>query len=171
VFSKSSKQDWRSSGVGLIDLGHVFTALDAFYNPVPSRVARYVFHFKDSKGPASWSGDVGSVLIAYWSHEKAKKEHFRKRMGNIYSKYASTSDINGDVDGLAMGHLYQKKGLKLSQMLTRYFLKSEFKQHRFSAFARGELGSVNLGGQAFAAKVREAVVLFAKAYYKKTKSG
>lgn len=170
-FSKASKQNWRGEGIGLIDLGHVFSALDAFYNPRPSWKARTLFGFHDSVGPASWSGDVGSVLTAYFSQYKSG-EKFNQRVVDVYTRYASNEDVIGDVDGVAMGVLYKGKGMKLSRMLERYFVKEkEFKTQRFSAFAISQIGGKNLGSAKVRQSLKKDISLFARGYWKKSKSG
>jgi hypothetical protein len=104
-----------------VDIGHVFTGLDAmnFQNTGTVMWAAGV------QGPpgATWAGDVGSAL-AMWDLEVGTGD--RNRRQEYYDRYASSDDMLGDVDGIAAslmpaGGEAAMGGNKLSDRLSWYY--------------------------------------------------
>jgi len=79
-----------------IDIGHVFTGLDAMNFPKTGTIMGAA----GVEGPpgATWGGDVGSAL-AEWDLSSPKD---RARRLDFYKKFASSDDMLGDVDGIAL---------------------------------------------------------------------
>lgn len=83
-----------------IDIGHVFTGLDAANFPKTGTVMSAA----GVSGPAgaTWAGDVGSALAEWDLHAKKGLGHDRTRRQEFYDKFASSDDMLGDVDGIAL---------------------------------------------------------------------
>jgi hypothetical protein len=79
-----------------IDIGHVFTGLDAMNFPKTG----LIMGAAGVEGPpgATWGGDVGSAL-AEWDLSSERKDDEREK---YYQKLASNDDMLGDVDGIAI---------------------------------------------------------------------
>lgn len=82
-----------------IDIGHIFTGLDAKHFPKTSGSIGTYTSIQAPAG-ASWSGDVGSAL-AMWDLSGEKRDQREK----FYNQYASEDDMLGDADGLALSDL------------------------------------------------------------------
>jgi hypothetical protein len=122
-----------------IDIGHVFTGLDAANFPrtgVVMGAARV-------EGPAgaTWGGDVGSAL-AEWDLNAGSD---RSQRAAFYTRFASNDDMLGDVDGIALsqpaaGTAGAVSG-PLSARLRAYYLGpaggTPGARQRFTKFAQG----------------------------------
>jgi hypothetical protein len=126
-----------------IDMGHVFTALDAINNPNPVPVngalygLEYFVPYKvDSNiDNATWVGDIGGV-IAEW----ARKAFTRTLPSDgaiatlsleeaqaLLNDDAEPQDLLGDIDGLVIGSFYSSRiapGIGISDILRNYYLES-----------------------------------------------
>ncbi len=78
-----------------IDIGHVFTGMDAQNFPKTGLIMSAAG--VDGPTGATWGGDVGSAL-AEWD----MNENERSKRLEYYQKYASSDDMLGDVDGIAI---------------------------------------------------------------------
>jgi hypothetical protein len=103
-----------------VDIGHVFTGLDAMNFTRTGKVIGAT----GTQGPAgaTWAGDVGSAL-AMWD---VKTDGDRKQRQTYYDDYASLDDMLGDVDGLAIklmpaGGEAAMGGGKLSDRISWYY--------------------------------------------------
>jgi hypothetical protein len=106
-----------------IDLGHVFTGLDAinFSN------TGTLMSLAGVQGPAgaTWSGDVGSAL-AEWDVDGRKNLGLTadpSQREAFYQKFASNDDMFGDVDGIAISKVSLPAGAAdtLSTRLQAYY--------------------------------------------------
>lgn len=122
-----------------IDIGHVFTGLDATNFPH----AGVVMGAAGVEGPpgATWGGDVGSAL-AEWDLKGGRD---RSQRATYYLRFASDDDMLGDVDGIALSQPgTAAPGAApgpLSARLRAYYLGpaggTPGAQQRFTKFAQG----------------------------------
>lgn len=174
AFTEAKKSPELAINGQSVDIGHVFTGLDAmnFTN------TGTVMWSEGIQGPpgATWAGDVGSAL-AVWDVETdgdaAKRE-------NYYNTYASSDDMLGDVDGIAI-KLMPKGGEKdmggnnLSDRLRWYYSSVGGATMRYTNFCAAAgftwtgRGSGIAMDTASRAVIRSQIIKFGKAF--RLKSG
>jgi hypothetical protein len=140
-----------------VDIGHVFTGIDASNNPDVGNK----FWLSGIDGPpgATWSGDVGSAL-AEWDVAAGSN---RGRRQEFYERFASSDDMLGDVDGIAIAKQPVAPGAadKLSTRLRDYYLPNPnaSAKKRFTTFtqASGFAWSGSGAGIKLAADARKRI--------------
>jgi hypothetical protein len=159
----------QSRDIGGMEIGHVLTGLEAMIDPRPSVVL---------EGPAglpigvamsnvefaTWGGDVGSVAAMRMADrmtdvdQRSPIEYFRQ--------YASSSDLEGDIDAFAiqsqvkdvrkalpasLGNPFLPRDDRVSDLLARFFLVQgpdalPERSRKYSSFI-GQLGGTMRGGK------------------------
>ena len=100
-----------------VDIGHVFTGLDAMNFPSTGMLMSAAG--VDGPPGATWSGDVGSAL-AEWDLNASSEPDRRLE---YYNRFASSDDMLGDVDGIAITRIPadMPAGSTLSSRLRWYY--------------------------------------------------
>ena len=168
---KHQEQAWGSAGV--VDLGHVFSGLDASYSTPPiSWIARKAFGFQSGVGPSTWSGDAGSAMTDYFKKHDGKQqtlERFARNFEATYIVMNSQSDMLGNMDGIALARANPNPdSTKLSTMLEDYYIKGKWRRQRYAYFALSQFGSTSLERPRAREIIEREIRLFAEGYWKKS---
>jgi outer membrane protein OmpA-like peptidoglycan-associated protein len=85
------------------DVGHLLTGVDAMMNPQPVAVSAGRFSYVTGLANeewATWAGDVGSAA-AEWAISSFRAGN-RADVGTFFQSFASSSDLQGNIDSFAM---------------------------------------------------------------------
>ncbi len=108
---------------GNIDVTHVLTGIDSMNFPhvgVAMQAAAVAMSGTTLEGPmaATWSGDVGSALAGFGTHNRSDLT----TRDDYYNSFASSDDMLGDIDGIALGGVPNvAPNAPLSQRLSAYY--------------------------------------------------
>ena len=120
-----------------IDPGHLFTGIDAVQHPDEGgwmKAAGLALKGPgvDNQDGATWSGDVGSAIV----NHNIKGQPAGKTTAQSFEDSAGKADLNADLDGVILGHRFdRKKGL--TEQLQSYYLDPKNPQgyeRRYSQF-------------------------------------
>lgn len=151
-----------------IDIGHILTGVDSFNFPGVAGV----FANQGMEGPAAatWSGDVGSALVN-WANDVPFSDTSDATKVRYYDRFASGSDMLGDVDALAVAHgpnLSLPATAPLSQRLEAFYqtAPASGQAQRFHDFCRAS--HFNLVGNQLdpgaRTRIRDQIVRFARGF-------
>jgi hypothetical protein len=131
----SSKQTIVLPDNFVIDIGHIFTSLDAGNHLHPFSPDGSTLFISRNIDAVSWVGDLGSVLGEIYLTDNLTTKSTAAIQQLIY-RFCSQSDLLGDIDGIVINYLkYQKKGLTLSELLYNLYLRNDFfAKTRFNYF-------------------------------------
>jgi hypothetical protein len=151
-----------------VDIGHILTGVDSFNFPGVAGI----FAAQGMEGPtaATWSGDVGSAL-ANWANDAPLSDASAATKLQYYDRYASRSDMLGDVDALAVAHgpnLNLPASAPPSQRLEAFYQTTPAtgQNQRFHNFCRAShfnLQNNSLDADA-QARIRDQIVRFARGF-------
>jgi hypothetical protein len=159
----------QSRDINGMEIGHVLTGLEAMLDPRPSvalegpaglsiGVAMSNVEF------ATWGGDIGSVAAMRMADRMTDVE--QRSPGEYFRQYASSSDLEGDVDAFAiqsqvkdlrkalpasLGNPFRPRDDRVSDLLARFFLVQgpdavPERSRKYSSFI-GQLGGTMGGGK------------------------
>jgi|GEM_PF-5109538 len=138
--------------LGNVDTGHVFAGLDAGLHQTSVSIAFGQLHFRSNKEAATFTGDLGSVVVEYI---KANPASFRDVAMDLnssilnaqYTRFASDPDMAGNVDAYSMT---LDPGKTVAQNLIDYYTPTTLGVNkRYTNFANS-LGLGRLSGGVFA---------------------
>jgi hypothetical protein len=151
-----------------VDIGHILTGVDSFNFPGVAGI----FAAHDMEGPAAatWSGDVGSALV-HWAVDAPLSDTTPATKLRFYDSFASSSDMIGDVDALALAHgpnLTLPANAPLSRRLEAFYQTAPAtgENRRFHNFCRASHFGLtsNALDAAAQARIRDQIVRFARGF-------
>lgn len=143
----------------LIDPGHLYTGIDAAQHPQAGIMMRS-FGIQNQDG-ATWSGDVGQAIVKHENNPGLTAKQ-------AFSSEAGRPDLNADLDGIVLGHGFDKDR-SLTEQLRSYYTDPEAKlsyKQRYSQFCKARGFGCTDGRLNDAAEdsVRQEVDHFTEAY-------
>jgi hypothetical protein len=129
-----------------LDIGHVLTGIEGSPKQEPSKDQNIPMPPARRELIVTWAGDLGSALqhyIADFWHAIDKGDPI-DLMDYLLKKYATRTDLIGDIDGINIGTAYDPSRSLAQNLRAYYGQKSRRRYHEFIANSKDNKGQADL---------------------------